>query len=54
MEKYLEELIIEYEHRLNRPLKEIEIKVLEFLIHTDPDNSDTSFANFTKSMQNLK
>ena len=53
MKKRLEQLIIEYELRLNRPLREIEIKVLEFLIHTDPDNPHTSFDHFQPT-QNLK
>ncbi|ARK32108.1 hypothetical protein [Halalkalibacter krulwichiae] len=42
MKKELENLIIEFEMKLKRPLREIEVKVLEFLIKTEPENSSES------------
>ncbi|ARK28818.1 hypothetical protein [Halalkalibacter krulwichiae] len=42
MKKELNDLIVEFEMKLKRPLKEIEVKVLEFLIKTEPKNSSES------------
>jgi hypothetical protein len=40
MKPTLNQLVNEFESKLNRKLRDIELKVLEFLVNTDSDSSE--------------